>query len=207
MKLLCYNCRNYYTKIEKGVLGMDAKAQVTELLVDWGNGKESAFNKLFSLVYKELRTLASGYIRRERPDHTLQATALVNEAYIKLVGQKDPVLHNRVHFFAFAAKVMRQILIDHARSKQYEKRGGGAVKISLDDTAVLSDERATQLVALDDALTELAKFDVRQSQIVELRFFGGLTLNETAQFLKISPDTVTRDWNMAKAWLYRQMNT
>jgi RNA polymerase sigma-70 factor, ECF subfamily len=207
MKLPCYNCRNYYTKIEKGVLGMDAKAQVTELLVDWGSGKEPAFDKLFSLVYEELRTLASGYMRRERTDHTLQTTALVNEAYIKLVGQKDPVLHNRVHFFALAAKVMRQILIDHARSKQYEKRGGGVVKISLDDTAVLSDERATQLVALDDALTELAKFDVRQSQIVELRFFGGLTLSETAQFLKISPDTVTRDWNMAKAWLYRQMST
>jgi RNA polymerase sigma-70 factor, ECF subfamily len=185
---------------------MDAKTQVTGLLVDWSNGKEDSFDKLFSLVYKELRTLASGYMRRERADHTLQTTALVNEAYIKLVGQKDSVLHSRVHFFALAAKVMRQILIDHARSKHYEKRGGGAPKISLEDSAMLSDERATQLVALDDALTELAKLDARQSQIVELRFFGGMTLAETAEFLKISPDTVTRDWNVAKAWIYRQMN-
>jgi RNA polymerase sigma-70 factor, ECF subfamily len=184
---------------------MDAKTQVTELLVDWGSGNEAAFDRLFALVYTELRSLASSYMRRERPDHTLQTTALVNEAYIKLVGHKDAVLHNRVHFFAIAAKVMRQILIDHARSKHYEKRGGGALKISLDDTAILSDERAAELVALDDALKELAKFDPRQSQIVELRFFGGLTLEETAQFLKISSDTVSRDWNVAKAWLYRQI--
>ena len=185
---------------------MPAKAQVTELLLDWQSCKEAAFDKLFALVYQELRSLASAYMRRERPDHTLQTTALVNEAYIKLVGNKAKVLHNRVHFFAIAAKVMRQILIDHARSKHYEKRGGGAIKISLDDTAILSDERAAELVALDEALKELAKFDSRQSQIVELRFFGGLTLAETAEFLKISSDTVTRDWNVAKAWLYRQMN-
>ncbi len=185
---------------------MDAKTQVTELLVDWGSGNEAAFDKLFALVYTELRSLASSYMRRERSDHTLQTTALVNEAYIKLVGHRDSVLHNRVHFFAIAAKVMRQILIDHARSKHYEKRGGGALKISLDDTAILSDERAAELVALDDALKELAEFDPRQSQIVELRFFGGLTLAKTAEFLKISSDTVSRDWNVAKAWLYRQIN-
>jgi RNA polymerase sigma-70 factor (ECF subfamily) len=185
---------------------VEAKTQVTELLVEWESGKPGAFDQLFSLVYKELRALASGYMRRERSDHTLQTTALVNEAYIKLVGQKDSALQNRVHFFALAAKVMRQILIDHARSRQYEKHGGGAVKISLDDTAILADERAAELVALDDALKELGKHDPRQSQIVELRFFGGLTLAETAEFLKISSDTVTRDWNVAKAWLYRQMN-
>jgi RNA polymerase sigma factor (TIGR02999 family) len=185
---------------------VEANTQVTELLVDWESGKPGAFDQLFALVYKELRALASGYMRRERSDHTLQTTALVNEAYIKLVRQKDSAFKSRVHFFALAAKVMRQILIDHARSKQYEKRGAGAVKISLDNTAVLSDERAAELVALDDALKALGKFEPRQSQIVELRFFGGLTLAETAEFLKISPDTVTREWNVAKAWLYRQMN-
>jgi RNA polymerase sigma factor (TIGR02999 family) len=185
---------------------MEAQPALTKLLADCENGKEGAFEEIFALVYAELRSLASGYMRRERPDHTLQTTALVNEAYIKLVGHKGAGLHSRVHFFAVAAKVMRQILIDHARTKHYGKRGGGAIKISLDETAVVSDERAAELVALDDALKELAKFDSRQSQIVELRFFGGLTLAETAEVLKISSDTVTRDWNVAKAWLYRQLN-
>ena len=145
-------------------------------------------------------------MRRERSDHTLQTTALVHEAYVRLAGHQQAIVENRLHFFAIAAKVMRQILIDHARTRAYAKRGGGAQKLSLDEVAVLSDERADELVALDEALIELARIDPRQSQIVELRFFGGLTLEETGEFLKVSSDTVTRDWNMAKAWLYRQIN-
>ncbi|HSS22425.1 MAG TPA: sigma-70 family RNA polymerase sigma factor [Pyrinomonadaceae bacterium] len=185
---------------------MDPANKVTELIVDWRNGNEEAFDSLFAVVYEELRRLASGYMRGERSDHTLQTTALVHEAYMKLVRQSDSPVQNRVHFFAVAAKVMRQILIDHARTRHYEKRGGKAVRISLDDAAVLSDERAEALVALDEALTELSAQDERQSQIVEMRYFGGLTIAETADFLKVSPDTVTRDWNMSKAWLYRRLN-
>ena len=185
---------------------MEPANKVTELIVDWRNGNEAAFDSLFAVVYDELRRLASGYMKRERSDHTLQTTALVHEAYLKLVKQSDSPLQNRVHFFAVAAKVMRQILIDHARTRDYEKRGGGARKISLEEAAILSNERAGELVALDEALTELAAIDERQSQIVEMRYFGGLTLAETAEFLKISSDTVTRDWNMSKAWLYRRLN-
>lgn len=185
---------------------MDAPNQITDLLADWQDGNDGAFDRLFAVVYDELRVLASGYMRRERPDHTLQTTALVNEAYVRLCGHKTTTFSNRIHFFAIAAKVMRQILIDHARSLHYEKRGGGAKKISLDEATVLGEERSAELLALDEALQELAKYDARQSEIVELRFFGGLTLAETAQYLNISADTVTREWNMAKAWLYRQMN-
>jgi RNA polymerase sigma-70 factor, ECF subfamily len=185
---------------------MEPANKVTDLLHDWRNGDAAAFDSLFAVVYDELRRLASGYMRRERSDHTLQTTALVHEAYLKLVRQSDSPLQNRVHFFAVAAKVMRQILIDHARTRHYEKRGGHAQRISLEEVAVLSDERAEELVALDEALKELAALDERQSQIVEMRFFGGLTIAETAEFLKISPDTVTRDWNVSKAWLYRKLN-
>jgi RNA polymerase sigma-70 factor (ECF subfamily) len=185
---------------------MESANQVTELLVDWGNGNEAAFDGLFAVVYDELRRLASGYMRRERSDHTLQTTALVHEAYLKLVKQSDSPLQSRIHFFAVAAKVMRQILIDHARARQYEKRGGGEQRISLDEAAIISADRAEELVALDEALTELAEIDTRQSQIVEMRYFAGLTIAETAAFLKVSPDTVTRDWNMSKAWLYRRLN-
>jgi RNA polymerase sigma factor (TIGR02999 family) len=185
---------------------MASQEEVTRLLIAWSNGDQAALDSLFPLVYDELRRLASGYMRRERPDHTLQTTALVHEAYLRLVGQPDLSLKNRTHFFAIAARVMRRILIDHARTQQYAKRGGGALRLSLDEAALLSDERAAELVALDEALSELAKIDERQSRIVELRFFGGLTLAETAEVLKISSDTVTRDWNLAKAWLYRQVN-
>jgi RNA polymerase sigma factor (TIGR02999 family) len=186
---------------------MESSSKVTELIVDWRNGNEAAFDSLFAVVYDELRRMASSYMRRERSDHTLQTTALVHEAYLKLVKQSDSPLQNRVHFFAVAAKVMRQILIDHARTRHYEKRGGDAQRISLEEAAVLSDERTTELLALDEALTELATKDDRQSQIVEMRYFGGLTIAETAEYLKVSPDTVTRDWNMSKAWLYRRLNT
>ena len=185
---------------------MDSASQITQLLLDWKSGDQAAFDSLFSIVYDELRRLASSYMRRERSDHTLQTTALVHEAYLRIANQEKALVHNRLHFFAVAAKVMRQILIDHARSRNYVKRGSGAAKISLDEAAIISDERAAELIALDTALKELAEIDPRQSQIVELRFFGGLTLAETAEFLGISSDTVTRDWNMAKAWLYRQIN-
>lgn len=180
--------------------------QVTDLLDDWRNGEDAAFESLFAVVYDELRRLASAYMRRERTDHTLQTTALVHEAYLKLVKRSDSPPQDRVHFFAVAAKVMRQILIDHARTRKYQKRGGDARRISLEEAAFISDERADELVALDEALTELAKLDERQSQIVEMRYFGGLTLAETAEYLRVSPDTVTRDWNVSKAWLYRRLN-
>lgn len=185
---------------------MASQAEVTQLLVDWSNGDQAALEHLIPLVYDELRRLASGYMRRERAGHTLQTTALVHEAYLRLAGQPDLDWKNRAHFFAVAARVMRRILIDHARTQHYAKRGGGAVKLSLDEAATLSDERAAELVALDEALNELAKLDARQSQIVELRFFGGLTLAETAEVLKISIDTVARDWNLARAWLHRQVS-
>lgn len=185
---------------------MQPSDKVTELLADWSGGNEAAFDSLFAVVYDELRRMASSYMRRERSDHTLQTTALVHEAYLKLVKQSDSPLQNRVHFFAVAAKVMRQVLIDHARTRHYEKRGGKAVRISLEEAAVLSDERAEALIALDEALTELSAKDERQSKIVEMRYFAGLTIAETADYLEVSPDTVSRDWNMSKAWLYRRLN-
>ena len=185
---------------------MRAQEEITQLLVDWRGGKQEAFDKLYSLVYDELHQLASRYMRRERTDHTLQTTALVNEAYVRLVRQSGAGWEDRTHFFAVAAKVMRQVLIDHARTRHYEKRGGKAKRISLEEAAIISDERAEELIVLDRALLELEKIDPRQSQIVELRYFGGLTLAETGAFLKISTDTVTRDWNVAKAWLYRQIH-
>jgi RNA polymerase sigma-70 factor, ECF subfamily len=184
---------------------MEASSQITRLLKDWRGGRNEAFDQLFALVYDELRVLASGYMRRERPDHTLQTTALVNEAYLKLVGHKDSLFENRVHFFAVAAKVMRQVLIDHARTRQYEKRGGNAVKIPLDEAMIMSDERAGDLLALDLALKSLAEIDPRKSNVVELRFFGGMTIEETAEFLGVSFNTVVRDWEMARAWLYRNI--
>jgi len=185
---------------------MGVSSQITELLHDWRGGREDAFDQVFALVYDELRTLASSYMRRERPDHTLQTTALVNEAYVKLVAHKDSVLENRLHFFAVAAKVMRQVLIDHARTRQYQKRGGKEMKkISLDEAVAMSDERAADLLALDDALKSLAAIDARKGQVVELRFFGGMTIDETAQFLGVSSNTVVRDWEMARAWLYQNI--
>jgi RNA polymerase sigma factor (TIGR02999 family) len=157
------------------------------------------------LVYAELRRLARRYMGRESPGHTLQTSALINEAYMKLVDQQSVQWQNRAHFFAVAARVMRNILIDHARSHHYAKRGAGARKISLDETAVLTPERAADLVALDDALNALAVLDARKSRIIELRFFGGLSIDETAEVMKISPVTVTREWRAARAWLRREI--
>lgn len=157
------------------------------------------------MVEKELHELAHRYMSRERPDHTLQTTALVNEAYLRLVDQKNVRWQNRTHFFAIAASIMRRILIDHARKIAYNKRGGGARKVSLDDIAVVSDERAAELVALDEALQSLAEVDERKTRVVELRYFGGLSVEETAEVLGVSSDTVTRDWRRAKAFLHREL--
>jgi RNA polymerase sigma factor (TIGR02999 family) len=180
--------------------------EVTQLLVAWGNGNKAALEKLMPLVYDELRRLAHHYMRREHPGHTLQTTALVNEAYFRLVDQKHVHWQNRAHFFAISAQLMRRILIDHARSHQFVKRGGGAHKVSLDEVAVVAQEQAADLLALDDALRSLAAIDERKGRIVELRFFGGLSAEETAEALKISPRTVMREWSMAKAWLYRAIS-
>jgi RNA polymerase sigma factor (TIGR02999 family) len=183
-----------------------APHEVTQLLIDWSNGRQDAVEPLFPLVYEELRRLAHRYMRRERPGHTLQTTAVVHEAYLRLIDQNHVQWQNRAHFFAIAAHMMRRILITHAQSHAYVKRGGGALKVSLDEAAILSQARAGELIALDDALKSLAIIDVRRSQVVELRFFGGLSNEEIAEVLKISPNTVTRDWNVAKAWLYREMS-
>jgi len=178
---------------------------VTDLLLHWSEGDQEALNKLIPLVYDELHKLASRYLRRERRDHTLQTTAVVHEAYLKLVNQRDANFENRLHFFAVAAQIMRRILVDYARRHHASKRGGDLYKLSLDEALVTSEEKGADLLALDEALERLAAIDERQSRVVELRVFAGLTLEETAQALNISPSTVRREWSMAKAWLHRQI--
>jgi RNA polymerase sigma factor (TIGR02999 family) len=175
-------------------------------LVAWSDGDQQALEKLMPLVYDELRRLAGRYLRRERPGHTLQATALVNEAYLRLVDQRDVRWQNRAHFFGIAAQMMRRILVDHARSHQVAKRGAGARKLSLDEAIEAPEQADVDLVALDDALSDLARIDPQQSRIVELRFFGGLTIEEVAEVVGVSPATVKREWTMAKAWLYRELS-
>jgi RNA polymerase sigma factor (TIGR02999 family) len=178
---------------------------VTELLIQWRKGDQQALNQLMPLVYDELRKLASRYLRRERPGHTLQTTALVHEAYLKLVDQRDANWENRLQFFAVAARLMRRILVDYARRRCASKRGGDVYKLSLDEALVPSEEKDGELLALDEALDRLAAIDSQQSRVVELRVFAGLTLEETAEALNISPRTVRREWTMAKAWLHRQI--
>jgi RNA polymerase sigma factor (TIGR02999 family) len=180
--------------------------EVTQLLVAWSNGDQVARDELMSVVYRELHRLAHQHMKRESPDHTLQTSALVNEAFLRLVDQKNVHWQNRSHFFGLAAQMMRRILVDYARSRRYAKRGGGIRETPLDE-AMISDDRSNEVVALDDALYELAKIDQRKSQIVELRFFAGLSIEETAELLAISPGTVMRDWTLAKAWLRRQMSS
>ena len=180
--------------------------EITQLLEDWSNGNQAALDKLYPLVYDELRRMARRYMIRERKDHTLQTTALINEAYLRLVAQRHVHWQNRAHFFAISAQIMRRILIDHARRHNYAKRGAGGQKISLDETAVLARNRAAELLLLDEALHSLEEIDPRRSRVVELRFFGGLDNNEIAAVLKISANTVTRDWNLARAWLYQELS-
>jgi RNA polymerase sigma-70 factor, ECF subfamily len=186
---------------------VDAPGQdVTGLLIAWSNGDEDALATLVPIIYNELRRIARRYMRRESPDRqTLETTALVHEAYLRLTNQKEMNWRSRAHFFAVSAQSMRHILVDMARGRQTERRGAGAHKVSLEDVVVFSPERAAGLVALDDALSALAKLDERKSRIVEMRFFGGLTLEETAEVLNISPETVTREWRRAKAWLQSEL--
>ncbi|HYE73886.1 MAG TPA: sigma-70 family RNA polymerase sigma factor [Blastocatellia bacterium] len=181
--------------------------EVTRLLVAWREGNQSALDELLPMVYDELRRIARRYLSRESPGHTLQATALVNEAYLRLVNQQNLDWQNRAHFFAVAARVMRHLLVDHARSYQYAKRGGGAVQVTLNealDVSAQSNEIA-DVLALDEALEKLAKVDPRKCQLIELRFFGGLSIEETATVLNISEITVKREWAKAKAWLFREL--
>ena len=186
---------------------MPSSHDVTGVLRELSDGAESAPERLMPLVYDELRKLAQGYLREEQAAQTLQATALVHEAYIRLVDWQNVSWQNRAHFFALAAQVMRRILVDHAREKQAQKRGGGYTKLSLDEAVSFPQQREVDLVALDDALKELAVLDTMQSRIVELRFFGGLTIEETAEALRTSPATVKREWTLAKAWLHKTIKS
>jgi RNA polymerase sigma factor (TIGR02999 family) len=182
------------------------RQEVTQVLLDWNRADGNAAERLIPLVYDELRRLARQYLQRERSDHTLQATGLVHEAYLRLVDQSSVTWQNRAHFFGVAAQAMRRILVDHARSHRAEKRGGDREKLEFDEELLPSGERAVDLIALDDALRELERLDSRQSQIVELRFFGGLTNEEIGEALDISPRTIKREWRLAKAWLRRQIS-
>jgi RNA polymerase sigma factor (TIGR02999 family) len=185
---------------------MPSRSDATELLAAWSNGDESAFDQLVPLVHQELHALARRYMRRERSDHTLQATALVNEAYIRLIDVNRVQWQNRTHFLAVAAQTMRRILVEFARQRRRQKRGGDALRVTMDDGMEIAEDNSADLVALSDALTALATFDPRMSQAVELRFFGGLTVQETAEVLHVSPETVMRDWKTAKAWLLRELS-
>jgi RNA polymerase sigma factor (TIGR02999 family) len=180
--------------------------QITRLLVAWGEGDESALAELTPLVHAELRRLAHRYMGGERAGHTLQTTALVNEAYVRLIDWKSVRWQNRAHFFGVSAQLMRRILVDFARARGNAKRGGGAQRVELDEAGNLPDDKGADLVALDEALHSLAELDPRQSKVVELRFFGGLTVEEAAEVLKVSPATVRRDWGLARVWLLRELS-
>jgi RNA polymerase sigma-70 factor, ECF subfamily len=189
-------------------VGHESAGEITQLLQGWREGDRNALDALLPIVYKELHRLAHFQLRQERPDHTLQSAALVNEAYVRLVGLQTPQWESRTHFFAIAAQQMRQILVDYARRHRAEKRGGGVDTLSLEDATMLSpcQEKSLDVVALDDALEALEKIDARKAKVVELRFFGGLSYEETAEVLKISAVTAARDWSTARAWLYREMS-
>lgn len=181
-------------------------SNVTQLLVDWRNGDEAAFAQLLPVVYDELHRIARRYMSRETASHTLQTTALINEAYLRLINQQNVDWQNRAHFFAVSARVMRGLLVDHARARAYEKRGGGAVQVSLNEELASTPELSLDVLGLDEALEQLAVVDARKSRIVELRFFGGLSVEETAKVLGVSAITIKREWLKAKAWLFRELN-
>lgn len=187
-------------------MGHEPTGEITKLLQGWKGGDREALDELLPIVYKELRRLAHFALRGERPDHTLQSGALVHEAYLRLLGAKPPPWESRTHFFAIAAQLMRQILVDYARRHRAAKRGGGVETLSLEDATLVSKGKSLDVVALDDALKALAEIDARKAQVVELRFFGGLNFEETAEVLKVAPVTVRRDWSTARAWLHREMN-
>jgi RNA polymerase sigma factor (TIGR02999 family) len=178
---------------------------VTQLLIAWSNGDDSVRDELMTLVYEELHRIAHRHIRNERQGHTLQTSALVNEAFVRLVNQKNAHWQSRNHFFSIAAQMMRRILVDYARSRRYAKRGGDAIQVSLNEDLIVMDQRSSDVVALDEALKDLATIDERKCKVVELRFFAGLSIEETAEVLAVSPGTVMRDWRLAKAWLNRAM--
>lgn len=180
--------------------------EITALLLAWSDGESSALEQLIPLVHDELHRIAKRYMRRERPGQTMQTTALVHEAYLRLIDSSRVHWQNRAHFFAIAATLMRRILVDFARRRHNLKGGGAAKRVSLDQALIVSREAGAEMIAIDDALTTLASLDARQGQVVELRFFGGLSINETAQVLKISEGTVRRDWSLAKAWLHRELS-
>jgi RNA polymerase sigma factor (TIGR02999 family) len=180
--------------------------QVTQLLCQWRDGDSHALEKLMPLVQPELQRLAHHYMRRERPGHTLQTTALPDDAYLQLAGKSHVQWENRAHFFAVAAQLMRRIMVDHARQRHALKRGGGAIRITLDECAAVTETRAAELLALDEALEKLAGFDQRKAKVVEMRYFGGLTIEEIADVLKIHVNTVTRDWTAARAWLFAALS-
>ena len=180
-------------------------SEVTVLLRAWGGGDEQALERLTPLVYQELHRIARGYMARERPNHTLQTTALVNEAYVRLVDIRKVNWQDRAHFFAICARVMRRILVDHARSRGYLKRGGAKASIQLEEAATVAWSPDTNILELDEALTRLSALDPRKGQVIEMRFFGGLSVEETAEAIGISPETVMRDWKLARAWLYREL--
>ena len=184
----------------------DSSDQVTQLLVRWRSGDRQALDVLMPIVYGELRRMAHHYLQRERSDHTLQSTALVHEAYVRLVGQKVPEWQSRAHFFGVAARLMRQILVEYARSHQAAKRGGNACKVTLEEGSLMAQQADLDVVMLDDALHDLAKLDEQQSRIVELRFFAGLTIDDTSEVLGISPATVEREWSTARLWLHREIS-
>ena len=183
-----------------------SQQRVTDLLARWSHGEDAALAELTPLVYEELRRLAHHYMGGERPDHTLQTTALVNEAYLRLADQTNPRWRNRAHFFAVAAQAMRQILVRYAKSYRSQKRGGGALKVELDEAAIVSPEQSKEIVDLHEALERLAALDSRKAQVVELKYFGGLNYDEMAEVLKISPVTVRRDWEFARAWLHTELH-
>ncbi len=180
--------------------------EVTRLLSAWQKGDPAASERLLPLVYGELRRMAKRYMGRQQPGQTFQTTALIHEAYLRLVGQPNKRWENRSHFFAVSSQAMRHVLVDYARARQSAKRGGGARAVSLDEAAVVSVDRAAELIALDDALEELKALHPRQCRVVECRYFGGLTVEETAEVLEVSPETIMRDWKMAKAWLHRALS-
>jgi RNA polymerase sigma-70 factor, ECF subfamily len=180
--------------------------EITQLLIAWGHGDRSALEELAPLVHSELHRLAHQYMSHERAGHTLQTSALVNEAYVRLIEWKNVRWQNRAHFFAVSAQLMRRILVDFARDRQYLKHGGGALRVSLSEAASLTEQRGADLIALDEALTALAEVDLRKGQVVEMRFFGGLSVKEVAEVLKVSEETVMRDWRLAKVWLLRELD-
>lgn len=184
---------------------MPPPSEITQLLLAWSDGDQTALEKLLPIVEKELHRIASRYMRKEHPGHTLQTTALVNEAYFRLIDQKNMRWQNRAHFFGIAAQFMRRILLNYARDRHRDKRGGKAVQVSLSEVAVVSIEKSDELIALDESLKRLAVIDERKCRVVELRYFGGLSVEETAEVLGVSPLTVARDWKMAKAWLAREI--